>query len=83
MARAKQYSHVPSPTPKLTLLRTRRPPKRLLTLNHTEPKRAAEHFFCLLKGLVYMRVLMALCAPPEKQQRDSHVREVVTRALAD
>ncbi len=50
-------------------------------LQVAEPKLAAEHFFCLLKGLVYMRVLMALCAPPEKQQRDSHVREVVALFL--
>lgn len=51
-------------------------------LQVAEPKLAAEHFFCLLKGLVYMRVLMALSAPPEKEQRESHVREVVALFLS-
>ncbi len=31
-----------------------------------EPGVAAEHFFCLLKGLVYMRVMMGLCEAAEQ-----------------
>lgn len=46
------------------------------------PRLAAEHFFCLLKGLVYMRVLIGLTPPPEKDERDRHVREVVTLFLS-
>ena len=42
-----------------------------------DPTRAAEHFFCLLKGLRHMRVLVGLCAVPTSTERDEHVREVV------
>ena len=42
-----------------------------------DPARAAEHFFCLLKGLRHMRVLVGLCAVPTSTERDEHVREVV------
>ena len=41
------------------------------------PGVAAEHFFCLLKGLVYMRVMMGLCEAPGKSARSKHVKEVV------
>jgi TetR/AcrR family transcriptional repressor of mexJK operon len=43
-----------------------------------EPGVAAEHFFCLLKGLVYMRVMMGLGEPPDKAARLKHVAEVVS-----
>lgn len=43
-----------------------------------EPGVAAEHFFCLLKGLVYMRVMMGLGEPPDKASRMKHVTEVVS-----
>lgn len=43
-----------------------------------QPKQAAQHFFCLLKGLSHMRVLMGLCKPPNKTAREKHVKEVVT-----
>jgi TetR/AcrR family transcriptional repressor of mexJK operon len=43
-----------------------------------EPGVAAEHFFCLLKGLVYMRVMMGLGEPPDKAARAKHVTEVVS-----
>lgn len=43
-----------------------------------EPGVAAEHFFCLLKGLVYMRVMMGLGEPPDKAARVKHVIEVVS-----
>ncbi len=46
-----------------------------------EPHLAAEHFFCLLKGLVYMRVMMGLCPPPAKAEREKHVQEVVSLFL--
>lgn len=42
-----------------------------------DPGRASEHFFCLLKGLGHMRVLVGIDAPPSAQARDAHVREVV------
>lgn len=47
-----------------------------------KPALAAEHFFCLLKGLVYMRVLMGLCQPPDRAAREAHVREVVALFMA-
>jgi TetR/AcrR family transcriptional repressor of mexJK operon len=46
-------------------------------LNIDQPKQAAQHFFCLLKGLSHMRVLMGLCKPPSKLAREKHVNEVV------
>jgi TetR/AcrR family transcriptional repressor of mexJK operon len=45
------------------------------------PARAAEHFFCLLKGVRHMRVLVGLCAPPNSAERDAHVAEVVSLFL--
>lgn len=42
------------------------------------PARAAEHFFCLLKGVRHMRVLVGLCAPPSAAERAEHVAEVVS-----
>jgi TetR/AcrR family transcriptional repressor of mexJK operon len=45
------------------------------------PARAAEHFFCLLKGVRHMRVLVGLCAPPNAAERDAHVAEVVALFL--
>lgn len=47
------------------------------TLCVPEPARAAEHFFCLLKGVCHMRVLVGLCAPPADAERDAHVADVV------
>ena len=41
------------------------------------PARAAEHFFCLLKGVRHMRVLVGLCPVPNTAERDAHVAEVV------
>lgn len=42
-----------------------------------QSKHAAQHFFCLLKGLSHMRVLMGLSKPPSKIAREKHVEEVV------
>jgi TetR/AcrR family transcriptional repressor of mexJK operon len=47
------------------------------SLRIESPARAAEHFFCLLKGVRHMRVLVGLCAPPSAAERDAHVAEVV------
>lgn len=47
-------------------------------LNIEQAEHAAEHFFCLLKGLSHMRVLMGLSKAPDKQAREKHVAEVVT-----
>lgn len=43
----------------------------------SDPARAAEHFFCLLKGVRHMRVLVGLAAVPTKAEREEHVSEVV------
>jgi TetR/AcrR family transcriptional repressor of mexJK operon len=51
----------------------------LLKIEH--PQHAAEHFFCLLKGLQHMRVLMGLCKPPKPSVREQHVEEVVALFL--
>jgi TetR/AcrR family transcriptional repressor of mexJK operon len=47
------------------------------SLRVERPSRAAEDFFCLLKGVRHMRVLVGLCAPPTAAERDAHVAEVV------
>lgn len=47
-----------------------------------DPGPASEHFFCLLKGLGHMRVLVGLDPPPSAERRDAHVREVVRIFLA-
>jgi TetR/AcrR family transcriptional regulator, mexJK operon transcriptional repressor len=41
------------------------------------PQHAAEHFFCLLKGVSHMRVLMGMIEAPDKTKREKHVKEVV------
>jgi TetR/AcrR family transcriptional regulator, mexJK operon transcriptional repressor len=46
-------------------------------LRIADPVRASEHFFCLLKGLRHMRVLVGLCDVPTSAERDEHVRDVV------
>jgi TetR/AcrR family transcriptional repressor of mexJK operon len=47
------------------------------SLRVDSPARAAEHFFCLLKGVRHMRVLVGLCPPPLPAERDAHVSEIV------
>jgi TetR/AcrR family transcriptional repressor of mexJK operon len=47
------------------------------SLQVADPPRAAEHFFCLLKGVRHMRVLVGLCEVPGAAERDEHVAEVV------
>ena len=51
------------------------------SLRIEQPKLAAEHFFCLLKGLSHMRVLMGLSKPPGKVARDRHISDVVNLFL--
>ncbi len=48
-----------------------------LGLRVPDPARAAEHFFCLLKGVRHLRVLVGLCEVPTSAERDAHVREIV------
>ena len=47
------------------------------TLQVPEPGQAAGHFFCLLKGVRHMRVLVGLDPPPDARERDAHVADVV------
>ena len=47
------------------------------SLRVESPTRAAEHFFCLLKGVRHMRVMVGLCPVPDSAERDAHVAEVV------
>lgn len=47
------------------------------SLRVPDPGRAAEHFFCLLKGVRHMRVLVGLCPAPDQAERSAHVGEVV------
>lgn len=42
-----------------------------------QPAEAAAHFFCLLKGLTHMRVLVGLAAPPSAAAREAHLADVV------
>lgn len=46
-------------------------------LHVPEPARAAEHFFCLLKGLRHMRILVGLSPVPTTAEREAHAREVI------
>ncbi len=46
-------------------------------LNVPDPKVAAEHFFCLLKGVHHLQALMACRGPLDEAERSSHVTEVV------
>lgn len=42
-----------------------------------KPDHAAEHFFCLVKGIRHMRVLVGLCPIPTTSERKAHIDEVV------
>ena len=46
-------------------------------LRIANPNHAAEHFFCLLKGIRHLRVLVGLCPLPSADERRAHVAEVV------
>ena len=47
------------------------------SLHVPKPDRAAEHFFCLVKGIRHMRVLVGLCPIPDSAERKAHIDEVV------
>src|SRR4249919_4240139 len=47
------------------------------SLQVPRPDRAAEHFFCLVKGIRHMRVLVGLCPIPDSAERNAHIAEVV------
>jgi TetR/AcrR family transcriptional repressor of mexJK operon len=47
------------------------------SLHVPHPDRAAEHFFCLVKGIRHMHVLIGLCPSPTAQERTAHIDEVV------
>ena len=47
------------------------------SLRVPDPTRGAEHFFCLLKGVRHMRVLVGLCPVPDAGEREAHVDDVV------
>jgi len=47
------------------------------TLEVANPAHAAAHFFCLLKGIRHMRVLVGLADLPTPAEREEHVAEVV------
>jgi TetR/AcrR family transcriptional repressor of mexJK operon len=47
------------------------------SLQVPHPDRAAEHFFCLVKGIRHMHVLIGLCPSPTAQERTAHIDEVV------
>ncbi len=42
-----------------------------------DPVVAAEHFFCLIKGLCHMRVLIGCCEPPGEAETRAHVERAV------
>lgn len=46
-------------------------------LNVPEPVVAAEHFFCLIKGLCHMRVLIGCCEAPGEPETRLHVERAV------
>jgi TetR/AcrR family transcriptional repressor of mexJK operon len=47
------------------------------TLSVPEPARAAEHFFCLVKGVHHMYVLIGLRPVPSPAERRAHIAEVI------
>jgi TetR/AcrR family transcriptional repressor of mexJK operon len=51
------------------------------SLDVPAPAQAAGHFFCLLKGVRHMRVLVGLCPIPDAAERDAHVVDVVALFL--
>jgi TetR/AcrR family transcriptional regulator, mexJK operon transcriptional repressor len=64
--------------------RTLREMEEFLQHSHSEgkllvdnPAKAAEHFFCMLKGVRHMRALMGVMAIPSQEERHAHAEEVV------
>lgn len=46
-------------------------------LHVPDPARSAEHFFCLIKGLNHLRVLIGCCEPLSAADAEAHLRSVV------
>lgn len=46
-------------------------------LDVPDPVRSAEHFFCLIKGLNHLRVLIGCCEPLSAEATETHLRSVV------
>ncbi|MDD0841868.1 TetR/AcrR family transcriptional regulator [Pseudomonas sp. Gutcm_11s] len=46
-------------------------------LSIDNPQHAAEHFFCLIKGGCHFRLMIGVLPPPDAQEADEHVQEVV------
>ena len=42
-----------------------------------DPHEAAGHFFCLVKGLCHMRMLIGVCTAPSEAEATAHVSRVV------
>ena len=51
--------------------------QRCVVVHQLDPARAAEHFYCLLKGMPHLRVLVGLCPLPTPAQREAQITEVV------
>jgi TetR/AcrR family transcriptional regulator, mexJK operon transcriptional repressor len=47
------------------------------SLEVPQPALAAAHFFCMLKGLRHMRVLVGLSDLPTTEEREAHLVNVV------
>lgn len=46
-------------------------------LDVPDPQRAAEHFFCMLKGVYHMRLLCGCMQPIQASEAEAHVQSVV------
>ena len=46
-------------------------------LDVPDPARAAEHFFCMLKGVYHMRLLCGCAAPVDQKEVEAHIHSVV------
>jgi TetR/AcrR family transcriptional regulator, mexJK operon transcriptional repressor len=64
--------------------RTLKEMEQFLRQSHSEaklqvdnPGKAAEHFFCMLKGVRHMRALMGVMSLPTLEERQAHADEVV------
>lgn len=47
-------------------------------LQVAEPRKAAEHFFCMVKGVAHMRALLGCAAMPRGDTVEEHLQSVVT-----
>jgi len=47
------------------------------SLRVDDAREAAGHFFCLVKGLCHMRMLIGICEAPDDEQAEAHIDKVV------